>query len=834
LIPTDEVVASRVDMLQDLGVELSELSTYEIFCISVYIESMINPSEMALDNIPVIFTKHGVLEGLLADGEQLYTAYTTRNYQANINMKDSLPSAYVDEYMAGNGLTWDNLTLKEQSDYATQMVDDYNETMISQGHSIAGKYDATIIDDQAYQLGAVYSYITDTMNDGEKKKAAEQEAIAKYGATELETEYFYAKYSTVTCLITERGQLSETEKIQINTVIAEEMLRANLGAPHDDANMQELRDWGLDEVVSFIEDRRKGCYFEVPEDSEEAVEHIMQEIISDDVQINEWQEKVDIAAVTDQRARENSDFEDVIAQPISVNADWNPYAALPSTDAIYTAVQAGYRLNQGHVNQITSQIEQLDLLLANGEINREKYDDIVAPLQSELENAAQVAGGWYGYNFITKEMYDTFTYLYVKSKESGDNTAFREYFNIFKEELTNAQWNAYYGVMNDLVNEKGPWGEILSGVAAVGGKIAAPVAYLETGIDALAGQEVNTSSQYQLLAQSGGKFSELAASTTNSAFGKWVIQTSIDLVASAPAFAMNPVAGAAYMGLQSAGQDAAQQNLRGVSAWESLAHSTVMGGITFFSSLVMLKGFGKIMAGTTVPATLLQKIMTYGLNAIEAFGLGGVTGAVGTLTGNLADMLMAGDHSNYAYRVYEYMNREEGPLTEDEAKTAAAVDLFLKEPIEAGLKNGAIAAVMSIPGTAGAIRSAETLGGRAAVADEQSAFETLRTLEEAPGGVKSNVSQGMSLLEQINARLRQESGIANSSHINTEAANNALMDYLSGKGSATAAAEAFGKVANEAIASGSLTAAEISALEGYVGTTQMYVDAMGLLGIMDL
>jgi hypothetical protein len=200
------------------------------------------------------------------------------------------------------------------------------------------------------------------------------------------------------------------------------------------------------------------------------------------------------------------------------------------------------------------------------------------------------------------------------------------------------------------------------------------------------------------------------------------------------------------------------------------------------------------------------------------------------LTGNLADMLMAGDNSNYAYRVDEYMNREEDPMTEDEAKTAAAVDLFLKEPVEAGIKSGAIAAVMSIPGTAGAIRSAETLGGRAAQTDEQAAFETLRAMEEGPTGVKANVSEGMSLMERINIRLRQESGMANYEAFSTDAANNALMDYLSGKANAKTAAEAFGSIANEAISSGKLTTVEIAELNALMNKTQVYVDAMGLLG----
>ena len=608
----------------------------------------------------------------------------------------------------------------------------------------------------------------------------------------------------------------------LNDIISMQMYLACTGQEVQEDQLEVLRLNGLEEIADFILSKKEGDYYEL---TENVRNQLMQEIMSGVIKADQWQEKLSTSGVTDQQVRANADFEQVVANPPRVSATWNPYFT-PSIDAIYTTVQYGYKLNQAYNNHLHL-IEQLDLALANGDLSQEQYDALVTPEQEFLKDPANMMGI---FDFLSEDMYETFTYLYVKAKETGDDSAFREYFNIFKEELTNAQWQTYYGTMDGLVDKKGPWGEMLSGVAAVGGKLASPTAYVETLWDGIAGQEVDTSSPSQLMARSGTAFSALTASTTESGFGKWAIQTTIDLAASAPAFAINPVAGAAYMGLQAAGQDVAIENMNGATIGEALAHSTVMGGITFFSSLVMLKGFKGIMAGTRIPATLGQRILTYGLNAIEAFGLGGVTGTVGTLIGNVADLMMKGDRSNYAQRVNEYMNRKEDPMTEDEARTAAAVDLFLKEPIEAGLKTGAIAAVMSIPGTAGAIRSAETLGGRAAVADEQGAFRTLRALEEAPGGVKSNLSQGMSLLEQINARLGRESGMANREAFSTDAANRALMDYLSGKGSAKAAAEAFSKVANEAIASGKLTAAEVSALEGYVGTAQMYIDVLGLLG----
>ena len=118
--------------------------------------------------------------------------------------------------------------------------------------------------------------------------------------------------------------------------------------------------------------------------------------------------------------------------------------------------------------------------------------------------------------------------------------------------------------------------------------------------------------------------------------------------------------------------------------------------------------------------------MAYGMNTLEAFGLGSTTTAVSTLFMNVADMLIAGERSQYAQFVKDYMDNG---MTKEQAMSAAGFDVCAKQPILEGAKGGAMAAVMSLPGTAGAIRSGETLGGRAAVADEQGAFRTVRDME---------------------------------------------------------------------------------------------------------
>ncbi|MEL7657801.1 MAG: hypothetical protein AAGU75_18055, partial [Bacillota bacterium] len=96
--------------------------------------------------------------------------------------------------------------------------------------------------------------------------------------------------------------------------------------------------------------------------------------------------------------------------------------------------------------------------------------------------------------------------------------------------------------------------------------------------------------------------------------------------------------------------------------------------------------------------------------------------------------------------------------------------------------------------------------------------------------VKTNIADGLAALEQANARLQKQGGNANKTAFKTDTANNALMDYLTGKGSAQAAYDAFGKLANEAIAFGSLTAQEVATLKVAMGEAKVYVDAMGLMG----
>ena len=144
-----------------------------------------------------------------------------------------------------------------------------------------------------------------------------------------------------------------------------------------------------------------------------------------------------------------------------------------------------------------------------------------------------------------------------------------------------------------------------------------------------------------------------------------------------------------------------------------------------------------------------------------------------------------------------------------------------------------MAAVMSLPGTAGVIRSGETLGGRTAVTDEQGAFRTLRAMEAGPEAqaqaVKTNIANGLAMLEQANGRIMRN-GNRNSAPFKTDEAVNALMDYNANKVSANEAWKIFNKVAKEALASGKLNAQEAATLKGAMGQTKVYVDAMALMG----
>ena len=666
-------------------------------------------------------------DGVILDGARIASQH--EEYEGIVERAASLPDIYnspeaasLEAQLRREGSSWEDLTLGQQAYYGAVKIDNAAK---AKGQEVASTVGVSITDEQALQAGGLYNYIMSESGDEETRQQAELEAIATYGATEMQAGEYKFQYSTVTGFIldTTYDELDEDTVFRLNEIIATEMMNAHLGNAHNEANLEELRENGLAEIADLIESKEEGCYFEM---SEYMVDQMVAEIVSGFADGNAFALKLDTASYTDQQVRQNSDFEEVVASPPIVSTNWNPYFP-PGEDDLYGAVRAGYIVNQGVTDNWEGLVQKLHEQLERGEITQEEYDYTVASLENSLDGT-DIAGNLSGFSFITQEMYDTFTYLYVEYKRTGDNTALYNYFNIFKQELTEAQWQAYYGQIEGLVEEKGPWGEMLSAFVAAGGKGAAIFAYPETLSAAITGREVDTTSSFQLLARSGDAFSELATSTTDSEFGKWMIQTSIDFVAAAPGFAAGGIGGAAYIGLQAAGQDAARQNLMGASAWESAAHSTVIGGVTTFTSAVMLKGFGSVIGGTTLslPATFGQKVMTYSLNAIASFGLGASTAAVGTAAGNLADMLLKGEHSTYAQLVAQYKGKG---MAEDNAKAAAAVELFAKQPIIAGLENGAIAAAMSLPATAAALRAAETMGGRAMVADEQGAFKRLHALE---------------------------------------------------------------------------------------------------------
>jgi hypothetical protein len=156
----DSAPMEREAMREEMGGDLSELSAYEILCVAAYIDSVVDPETSSPDGIPVVFREHGTMQALVSEGEQIYGAYTTWNYENIIAKKDSLPSVFVDEYMATQaeaGQVWDKLSLKEQSDFVLDMYAVYQEYNLPDearggggGRSFTGSIFSTQTEKDAY------------------------------------------------------------------------------------------------------------------------------------------------------------------------------------------------------------------------------------------------------------------------------------------------------------------------------------------------------------------------------------------------------------------------------------------------------------------------------------------------------------------------------------------------------------------------------------------------------------------------------------------------------------------------------------------------------------
>ena len=131
-------------------------------------------------------------------------------------------------------------------------------------------------------------------------------------------------------------------------------------------------------------------------------------------------------------------------------------------------------------------------------------------------------------------------------------------------------------------------------------------------------------------------------------------------------------AGLVWMGLSSAGIEAAQQNLSGVSAWEAVGYSTAMGMVEVLTEKLPFDELLDL-------AKDVKSIKDYLKKSFKAMGMDMSGEALATGTQNYLDMLLLGEDSRYWQRVNELMSGDT-PLTSTQAQATARFELFFFEP----------------------------------------------------------------------------------------------------------------------------------------------------------
>ncbi len=580
----------------------------------------------------------------------------------------------------------------------------------AKGFEIASEYGKDILADTAVLIGQTGNYIHGMASNKELSKQAQIDAGNRFGTLEIRvnpktnTREWATTFNTATGMLIIEPYLcsgvwrTDPQLHGFNDNISYLMMQQSMGLALDAEKVADLERGGMGAIVETIKSKPAGCYFEA---TENAVKEFLGDMLKYAEKDRKWKIKLGKAEAVDKDIRENGDFEAVVAAMPDVVGNWNPYFKpssrglfRPSADDLFGAVKTGYMVNHLQTEADEGIFFELEQGLKDGIITQEQFDGFIKQIEGNIAVTEDLREAWSGYGFITKDNLDTFTYLYKKGRETGDFTGFYEYFNIFETELTEAQWQAYYGRMKEITEEPGPLGEILSFVSSMGGTAASPIAYLETLSAAIVGEDVDTSSPAQLLTHGSTQFGELAVSTIEDPFLKKMARTVVYLAPRLPWFFVG--AGPAFMGLSSAGIDAVQQNRMGATPWESAAHSTFTGAIDYFSSKALLNGFSRIMAGTSIPASFGAKILAYGVRAFKFGVVGGTVAAQNVFAKNLTDMLTVGDRSRYAQLANLF--KSEG-MTKDEAMTAAAVESFFAQPAKAFIESGGRSAAFSLFGS---------------------------------------------------------------------------------------------------------------------------------------
>lgn len=517
-------------------------------------------------------------------------------------------------------------------------------------------------------------------------------AIAKYGdhyknvvlqTGDASNTGYLIRYNAATGLVNEL--FDETGRsipvCVVNDIISEQMYLRYMGQDVDELAMQTLKDYGLDPIIEKIEATQPGDPITMTENARKSVEEDFyrnidnfryeeknNEILAGYMSmldrpefIQSGQSTKSFTLETDQRP---------VVDGVVTNENGETHNVADDTLCLLTFLNACPPVQTWTETDVKNNTQQT------------MYQTIDMPDDQYVRFDAAYGPVFDDYKYATEEERDVLRGLYA----NGDEEGIGEYREVLERKLRTREQQMDDHYLRELVEQDGPWGEILAGLKSVVNDMLAPITYIDTLIQGIKGERVDLTSTAQQFGRNATVYADMALSTIESDVGKFFAEAAISITKMAPKLATGPVGAMIWSGLSTAGTDAYTQSAMGKTPWEAVGHATAMGMVEALTEKLPLDDLFKLgRTGAKPFANFIKKTGRHmGLEFSEEM--------ISSSVGNFLDVAIAGDDSQYVMRMRELM--ADG-RTAEQAKHIATFETFIMEPVLSGLQGATSGGVMA-------------------------------------------------------------------------------------------------------------------------------------------
>ncbi len=300
---------------------------------------------------------------------------------------------------------------------------------------------------------------------------------------------------------------------------------------------------------------------------------------------------------------------------------------------------------------------------------------------ARIGDESEAGGEWYN---LAKYMSDAQKNVILNLANQGKYDEVETYANAIKSQLTEDLFTQ---------QQKGIAGASKAGQVAIGvtNFLASPAAYAQIAADTVRGKYTDLN-EGAVGATRAASFAQEKSLENKGTVGKLLGQTAYSMLNSTASAALGPVGSLIWIGTQAAGGQAIDTLERGGTQGQAVLSGAISGGIEAATEKLGLDNlFDTVLtSGAAGVKSLFRNIATQTLSE-------GSEELISEFAGNLADMAVMGEKSEYETRVREL---KAAGASDKEARSEATAEFFVRNPAMAALAGSISGAMFGLGGTA--------------------------------------------------------------------------------------------------------------------------------------